>query len=190
MRPFVVSCALYGAWVLSWGVAAIWSRRTAARTPRGARVLDLGLTIGGAALLTYGARLREFAGSDWDFPLAVEWLLTGLVALGLAFTWWARLTLGDLWSGSVVRKEAHVVVRRGPYRVVRHPIYTGLIFAQLVLAVQIGRPAALVGALLMSIGFWVKARLEERFLSVELGEAYADFRSMTPMLVPFWPVRR
>ncbi|HLY78264.1 MAG TPA: hypothetical protein VKQ70_02750, partial [Caulobacteraceae bacterium] len=71
-----------------------------------------------------------------------------------------------------------------------HPIYTGLIFAQLVLAVQIGRPAALVGALLMSIGFWVKARLEERFLSVELGEAYADFRSMTPMLVPFWPVRR
>jgi protein-S-isoprenylcysteine O-methyltransferase Ste14 len=115
--------------------------------------------------------------------------LTGLVALGLAFTWWARLTLGDLWSGAVVRKEAHSVVRRGPYRLVRHPIYTGLIFALLALAIQAGRPAGLVGAALMATGFWVKARLEERFLSVELGEAYADFRRVTPMLIPFWPTR-
>ena len=191
MKPFVVSCAIYLTWIVSWGVAAIWSRRTTARTPRGARLLDLGLTIGGAGLLAYSARMRALFGSDWDFPLAIDWMLTGLVALGLAFSWWARLTLGDLWSGSVVRKEAHVVVRRGPYRLVRHPIYTGLIFALLALAIQIGRPAAVVGALLMAVGFWAKARLEERFLSAELGEgAYADYRRITPMLVPFWPVRR
>ena len=188
MRPFVVSCAIYAAWVVSWGVAAIWSRRTAARAPGAARVLDLSLTIGGAGLLAYSARMRQAAGSAWDFPLAVDWMLTGLVALGLVFTWWARLTLGDLWSGAVVRKEAHEVVRRGPYRLVRHPIYTGLIFALLALAIQIGRPAAVVGALLMSTGFWAKARLEERFLGAQLGEgAYADYRRVTPMLIPFWP---
>jgi protein-S-isoprenylcysteine O-methyltransferase Ste14 len=116
--------------------------------------------------------------------------LTGLVALGLAFTWWARLTLGDLWSSAVTRKESHVVVRAGPYRLVRHPIYTGLILALLSLGLQAGRPAAVAGALLMAVGFWAKARLEERFLSAELGEAYADFRSTTPMLIPFWPVWR
>ncbi len=193
MTPFVVSNAVFAAWVLSWLVASIWSRRTTARLPGAARILDLGLTIAGATLLASSARIRMAFGDDgsltWRFPLAVDWLLTGLVALGLAFTWWARLTLGDLWSSSVTRKEAHVVVRSGPYRLVRHPIYTGLIFALLALAVQIGRPAAVVGALVMATGFWAKARQEERFLSEELGQAYADFRRATPMLIPFWPMR-
>lgn len=195
MRPFFYSGAIFAAWSVSWFVAAIWSRRTAARSPGASRVLDLGLTIAGALLLAYSSRMRGAFGDDgpftWGFAPAIDWVLTGLVALGLAFTWWARLTLGDLWSGAVVRKEAHVIVRRGPYRLVRHPIYTGLILALLALGVQAGRPAGVAGALLMAVGFWTKARLEERFLSAELSEgAYADYRRITPMLVPFWPIRR
>jgi protein-S-isoprenylcysteine O-methyltransferase Ste14 len=197
VSPFFASGAIFAAWVISWLVAAIWSRRTAARPPSLARVLDLSLTFAGAALLVYGSRMREMSGDSaagaslWRLPLMLDWSLTALVALGLAFTWWARLTLGDLWSSAVVRKEAHVIVSRGPYRLVRHPIYTGLIFALLSLAVQVGAPAALAGALLMGLGFWAKARLEERFLGAELGEsAYADYRRETPMLIPFWPVRR
>lgn len=193
MSPFFSSDAILGAWVVSWLVASIWSRRTTARLPSSARLLDLALTVAGAGLIAYSSRMRAIFGGGgpltWSFPLAIDWLLTGLVALGLAFTWWARLTLGDLWSSAVTRKEAHVVVRAGPYRLVRHPIYTGLIFALLSLAVQIGRPAAVIGALLMAVGFSMKARLEERFLSAELGEAYADFRKATPMLIPFWPTR-
>jgi len=127
----------------------------------------------------------------WRLPLAVDWALTGLVAVGLAFTWWARLTLGDLWSSNVVRKESHTVVRAGPYRLVRHPIYTGMILAAFALGAQTSLLAGLAGALLMALGFGIKARLEERFLSAELGEgAYADYRRSTPMLVPFWPARR
>ncbi|MEJ0065324.1 MAG: isoprenylcysteine carboxylmethyltransferase family protein [Caulobacteraceae bacterium] len=190
MSPFFYSGVIFAAWVVSWFAAAIWSRRATARPPGRARALDLGLTLAGAALLAYSSRMRQLGEAGpftWGFPLEIDWSLTGLVALGLAFTWWARLTLGDLWSGAVVRKEAQVIIRRGPYRLVRHPIYTGLIFALLALAVQTGRPAALVGALLMATGFWAKARLEERFLSAELGEAYAEFRRATPMLIPFWP---
>jgi protein-S-isoprenylcysteine O-methyltransferase Ste14 len=191
VSPFFITTAIFAAWVVSWFVAAIWSRRTAARPPGAARVLDLSLTFAGAALLVYAARMREVFGETgpfaWGFTHAIDWSLTGLVAVGLAFTWWARLTLGDLWSGAVVRKAAHVIIRRGPYRLVRHPIYTGLIFALLALAIQLGRPGAIAGALLMALGFWTKARLEERFLSVELGDAYAEFRRVTPMLIPFWP---
>jgi protein-S-isoprenylcysteine O-methyltransferase Ste14 len=188
VSPFFYSGAIFAVWVVSWGVAAIWSRRTTARPPGAARVLDLSLTVLGAGLLAYSSRMREVFGDDWGLPIAVDWMLTALVASGLAFTWWARLTLGDLWSSAVVRKEAHVIVRRGPYRLVRHPIYTGLIFALVALGVQAGRPAGVAGAVLMAIGFWTKARLEERFLSAELGEgAYADYRRVTPMLIPFWP---
>ena len=114
--------------------------------------------------------------------------LLGEPLAGLLFTWWARISLGSLWSGSVSRKEGHTVIQNGPYRLVRHPIYTGLILAAFAQAIQIGQAANLLGALLMTFGFWLKARLEERFLSQELGpEAYADYRRRTPMLVPFWP---
>jgi protein-S-isoprenylcysteine O-methyltransferase Ste14 len=107
---------------------------------------------------------------------------------GLFFTWWARIALGSLWSGSVGRKEGHTLVRVGPYRLVRHPIYTGLILAALASAAQIGMAANLAGAVVLTFGLWLKARLEERFLSAQLGaEAYAEYRRGTPMLVPFWP---
>jgi protein-S-isoprenylcysteine O-methyltransferase Ste14 len=193
VSPFLVSGAIFAAWVVSWFVAALWSRRTVARPPPRSRALDLGLTLVGTMLLVYSARTREMFGDDlsgplfWHVPWTLSWALTGLVGFGLCFTWWARLTLGDLWSSAVVRKDDHVIVSRGPYRLVRHPIYTGLIFALLMLALQIGSAAAIAGALLIATGFWLKARLEERFLSVELGPAYADYRRHTPMLIPFLP---
>src|ERR1700722_20806069 len=121
MSPFFYSGVLWGLWVVSWFVAALWSRRTAARPPRRSRLLDLALTMAGAALLAYASRMRVlsmdgvYAPFLWRLPISVDWALTGLVAVGLAFTWWARLTVGDLWSSNVVRKEAHTIVRRGPY---------------------------------------------------------------------------
>ena len=148
-------------------------------------------------LLSVGARVR-FAGRYhaiggtplWRLPDSVGWTMFAVCLLGLAFTWWARLTLGDLWSSSVSRKEDHTIVEKGPYRLVRHPIYTGLDLAFAMLALQLATPAGLVGVCFIMFGFWLKARLEERFLGSQLGEAaYADYRRRTPMLVPFWPVR-
>ena len=110
--------------------------------------------------------------------------------MSLLFTWWARVSLGSLWSGLVSRKEDHTFIQSGAYRLVRHPIYTGLIVAAIAHAVVIGQVANLAGALLMALGFWLKAQLEERFLSQGLGAAtYSEYRRRTPMLVPFWPAR-
>ena len=100
----------------------------------------------------------------WRLPHWAGWAMTAVAAAGFAFTWWARVTLGDLWSSAVSRKENHVIVERGPYGLVRHPIYTGLIAAAFATAIQVGSAQSLVGAALMSVGFWLKARLEERFL--------------------------
>jgi len=73
---------------------------------------------------------------------------------------------------------------------VRHPIYTGLIIALLATAVTEATPVALLGAVLIALGLWVKARAEERFLLSELGpEAYESYRRRVPMLVPFLPHR-
>jgi protein-S-isoprenylcysteine O-methyltransferase Ste14 len=197
MTPQVAIAALWVAWICSWGLASVWTRRTRARPPFGETLLYTVPTAAGAWLLFVGAnaalRWPELALvlRLWSLQPWARWVLAALAAAGFAFTWWARVTLGDLWSSAVSRKENHVIVERGPYGVVRHPIYTGLIAAAFATAVEVGSAQALAGATLMSLGFWMKARLEERFLMSELGDgAYADYRRRTPMLAPFWPAGR
>jgi len=197
LTPLAVSLGLWAAWVVSWGAASVWTRRTAAQPSIADQAAHLVPTIIGALLIAAGARLRMGAGHAplglvrlWATPAAVGWALSGVTALGFAFTWWARIWLGSLWSSAVGRKEGHTIVASGPYAIVRHPIYTGLIAALLALALQLGSPLSLLGVALITFGFWTKARLEERFLSQELGsETYAAYRARTPMLVPFWSQR-
>jgi protein-S-isoprenylcysteine O-methyltransferase Ste14 len=105
---------------------------------------------------------------------------------GLALTWWARIHLGRLWSSAITRKEEHRLIETGPYEYVRHPIYTGLIIALLATAASEATPVAVLGAVLIALGLWLKARTEERFLLTELGpDAYESYRRRVPMLIPF-----
>jgi protein-S-isoprenylcysteine O-methyltransferase Ste14 len=180
---------MWDAWVVSWIAAMVWSRKAAARPPAFDLFIYWLLPGIGICLLAFGSIATNF-GPLWRLPDAAGWVLAGVCGAGLLFTWWARVSLGSLWSGSVSRKDDHTVIQSGAYGLVRHPIYTGLIAAALAHAILIGQVANLAGALLMGFGFWLKARLEERFLSQELGAAtYSEYRRRTPMLVPFWPVR-
>ena len=196
MTPLLATEAVWALWATSWAVAAIWSRRTVGR-PSGVGGSAYYLpTFAGAALL-FGPALRALrvAGYPighglWRVAEPVGWALCAATVAGFAFAWWARLSLGSLWSGTITRKAGHRVVDTGPYRLVRHPIYTGIIAASFVLAAELGTPAAIAGAAVMTLGWWMKAREEERFLGQELGRAYDDYRRRTPMLVPFLGPRR
>jgi protein-S-isoprenylcysteine O-methyltransferase Ste14 len=111
-----------------------------------------------------------------------------LIAVGIAFCWWARLHLGRLWSARVTMKADHRVIDTGPYGIVRHPIYTGLLLALYATAAAKGTALGVAGAVVMTWGFWVKARLEERWLVQELPAGdYAAYRRRVPMLLPFGP---
>ena len=88
------------------------------------------------------------------------------------------------------RKEGHRVIDTGPYGLVRHPIYTGLIAGMLATGIAVGTVTAMLGAVLISLGMWQKARMEEGFLTNELGaEAYGSYCRRVPMIVPFLPSR-
>ncbi|MGH7023423.1 MAG: methyltransferase family protein [Caulobacteraceae bacterium] len=194
MTGLTVTLACWDAWALSWVVAALWARRVASRPPLAESLVYLVPMSLGALLLFFGSsKLSPLYGGAplWTLPGWASWIATLAAVAGLAFTWWARITLGDLWSGAVTRKEDHVIIRAGPYRLVRHPIYSGLILAAVALAIDVGQLANLIGAAILILGVFLKARLEERFLSQELGEqAYAGYKRTTPMLVPFWPAGR
>jgi len=133
-----------------------------------------------------GHRGRLAERPTWQLGYYGAFALVGVMLMGLGLTWWARILLGRLWSSAITRKEKHRLVDTGPYAFVRHPIYTGLIIALLATAATEATRVALLGALLVALGLWVKARAEEYFLLSELGlEAYASYRRRVPMLVPF-----
>jgi protein-S-isoprenylcysteine O-methyltransferase Ste14 len=183
----VISYWVWGLWLASWLIAAFWSDRAARKAAVGAELLYRVVTFVGAFLLltpAHGLGLYRLAA-----PVAYA-LIAAQIA-GFAFCWWARLHLGRLWSGTVGRKADHHVVDTGPYGLVRHPIYTGLETASIAFAILTARPICMLGAALVILGCWIKARLEERFLREELGaEAYDAYAARVPMLVPFWPKSR
>jgi protein-S-isoprenylcysteine O-methyltransferase Ste14 len=180
---------LWAIWAATWLVAAFWSDRSAKRPGFAAELPYRLVTVVGAVLL-FGIVSRSYRGalSLWSLGQSANWVLWGLTFAGFLFSWWARLHLGRLWSGWVTKKTDHRVVDTGPYAIVRHPIYTGLILAAFSTAFLKGTAYALLGAAVMTLGFWIKARLEERFLRNELGpDTYDAYRRRVPMLVPFGP---
>ena len=111
-----------------------------------------------------------------------------LVVLGLGFATWARVYLGRNWSAAVTLKRDHELVRSGPYRWVRNPIYTGILLAVYATAALKGTVPGIAGAAIITLGLWMKARLEEDWLRQELDAgAYDSYRRRVPMLLPFGP---
>jgi len=174
------------AWAASWIAAAAWTRRTVARAGYWrAFPSRLVLLIGGLLLFVSLATEASLFPQLWSTSGAVGWVLFAGVLAGMGFAWWARLHLGALWSGTVTRKQDHRIVDSGPYGIVRHPIYSGILFSLWMTALDRGRVEPLAGAALLSAGLWMQARLEEQFLAQELGAAeYASYRARVPMLAP------
>jgi protein-S-isoprenylcysteine O-methyltransferase Ste14 len=178
---------LWVVWYVTWIAAVVFSSRT--KVQMGGA--DMGgwhraLASAGVVLLFTPARWTGPIGAPlWKAPALAQWLLLALVVAGFGFCWWARLHLGRLWSGLVTLKEGHHIVDTGPYGLVRHPIYTGVMFAALMTALIAASPAALLGFALVCLGFGMTARIEEGFLRDQLGaQAYDDYSRRTPMLIP------
>ena len=119
-----------------------------------------------------------------DSPISDNFGLA-LVILGAAFAAWARITIGANWSGRVEIKRDQELIRSGPYGIVRHPIYAGLLLAIFGTAIAIGEVGCLVALVLAILGWRTKWRTEERFLSERFGAQYDDYRKKVKGLIPF-----
>jgi protein-S-isoprenylcysteine O-methyltransferase Ste14 len=116
----------------------------------------------------------------------VAWVCAMSCLAGLIFCVWARATLGRNWSGRVTLKENHELIERGPYRIVRHPIYTGLLVMYLATAILLGRMGALIfGVPLVFASFWIKLRDEEEIMLKQFPDQYAAYQQRTARIIPF-----
>jgi protein-S-isoprenylcysteine O-methyltransferase Ste14 len=114
-------------------------------------------------------------------------LVTGclICLLGVSITLWARWTLAGNWSSDVTFKQGHELIRRGPYRFMRHPIYTGLLLMCLGTAVEIGRLHSWLALPLMLAALWIKLKQEESLMARHFPNEYHDYRKRVKALVPF-----
>ena len=172
-------------WAVWWLAMAFFSKSNKRRESVGQRIEHLVPAILGFTLI-----FREgFAGSLLARPIISSnplllWLCVMVAILGLLFAVWARLILGSNWSGTVTIKTNHQLIRRGPYRWIRHPIYTGMLAALLATALIQGLLSGMIGFAFVLLALYRKARREESFLSQEFGEGFSEHRQHTGMFLP------
>lgn len=177
---------LWLSWVALWAAWSVGTKRTVRRESRGSRLsYNLPLLAGAGLLAT-----PRLGGGRSAVRL---WIGTAGAAAGLGFAVAARAQIGRNWSGTVTLKHGHELVRTGPYRLVRHPIYTGLLLAILSTAVTRGDKRGLAALALFTVSFLRKIRVEERFMAERFPQEYPGYKARTPALVPglpSWPGRR
>jgi protein-S-isoprenylcysteine O-methyltransferase Ste14 len=182
--------ALWLVWAAYWFIAGLSAKTTRRREGVGSRLTHmLPLLLGLGLMLSPSLAGPYLARRYVPYSLGLFWLGFALVAIGLCFSVLARVWLGRNWSGLVTVKHDHELIRSGPYRLVRHPIYTGLLLALLGSAIAMGEWRGLLGVTLFSVAFLHKMQIEERFMTDQFGADYARYRNEVPALIPV-PRRR
>ena len=120
----------------------------------------------------------------WPHSLALDAAGLAITVLGAAFAIWSRVTLGRNWSSVPQVKEQHELVVKGPYRIVRHPIYTGLILAVAGTGLAQDKGIWLFMVVLIFASYWLKIRVEERLMMETFPEEYPEYRRRVKALIP------
>lgn len=108
-----------------------------------------------------------------------------IAIIGGAIACSSRYRLGKNWSLSVQKKENHQLVKDGIYKIVRHPIYTGLLLLFIGNAIIVGDYRAIIAVLIVLISFWIKLKKEEKLLAETFGTAYEIYKNQTKALIPY-----
>jgi len=184
-EAFQISSKIWFAWCIVWLLMAAWSKPSKRREFPWQRLEHVIPLVFGFMLIYNHVFAWGWLGtrivSQNSIVAAVGLLLT---AGGLVFAVWARIALGANWSGTVTIKSGHNLIRRGPYRWIRHPIYTGLLGSFVGTVLLQGEVRSILGLVLILAALYRKAKREERFLSEEFGEGFAEHAKHTGMFLP------
>ena len=176
-------------WILFaviWLLAAFATKQTVYKESRAQRLRYTIPILLGGFLLAKGHRLSD--------PLnhrvipqvaALAWSGAVLCVAGLAFCIWARFTLGRNWSGLVTLKGGHELIISGPYALVRHPIYTGLLTMFVATVTVVGHVAGIIAMPFVLVSFWIKLRHEERLMLKQFPNEYAAYQQRVKRIIPF-----
>src|SRR5580765_5546320 len=184
-RAFTINCCAWLAFFICWNIAGFFVNRTRWRDGAWQRFQYMVPMSLGFFLIFHNWRaLHVFHGRLYDSN-AMRWIGNLGTIGGHLFAAWARFTLGRLWSGMITLKEGHRIIRSGPYRIARHPLYTGFLTATLGSVLVVATGDAVIGGVLMFAAILTKLWREEALLTREFGDEYLQFKREVPALMPF-----
>jgi protein-S-isoprenylcysteine O-methyltransferase Ste14 len=168
-----------------WMLAALRTKPTLERVSW-RRALYYGIPAVLGYYLMFSRNLNIPWLQHWFVPRtpAVAIIAIVITLAGLLFAVWARAYLGRNWSSAPMIKEHHQLIRGGPYRFVRHPIYTGILLAMAGTSLANGKVRGALGVLLVWIAWTIKSRMEEEFMVRNFGAEYEEYRRSTGALFP------
>jgi protein-S-isoprenylcysteine O-methyltransferase Ste14 len=187
MRSFAWFIVVGAWWVflIYWFISAFQVKRTIRRQGFGSRLVVL-LLVGGGCQMLFTSMASDLAERRLLAESPFLDLMASVAALaGLVITIWARRTIGENWSASVTLKEGHELIQAGPYRFVRHPIYTGFLLMALGAAIIPFRTRGFAGVALVFAGFWFKLRQEEALMTETFPDEYRLYKSRVKALIPW-----
>lgn len=180
---------------LWWFLAAVWIgslpfvKPVAQNASRGSNLPHRLVFLCGLYLLfaPSGPLLQPPVLNQPLYTVTIPIAFTGLVLAiaGTAFAVWARFILGSSWSANPTIRQNHELILRGPYRIVRHPIYTGALAILLGTALQSGLLRSFLGVVLSAIALRMKLAVEEQLMVHQFGDQYVQYRNHVRRLVPF-----
>jgi protein-S-isoprenylcysteine O-methyltransferase Ste14 len=180
---------MWMAFLVYWRFMSANVKGTQRLEPAPSRIFRLILFLLAIALLFLPAStLPLFPWLCWTPVATNQWTFFGGVTLtvaGLLFSIWARHHLGRNWSLAVTLKDDHELIVTGPYALVRHPIYTGLLVGFLGTAIAIMQIRGILALISILIALWTKIRMEERLMREHFGAKYDIYSRRVSALVPF-----
>ena len=179
---------------LEWTIPILWllwlgywwfEARNTARTQKSESLLTAvvyrGASVVGIVLI-FGPKQQRT--ELWPANVLLLGIAVILMLCGFTFAIWARRHLGRYWSARVTLKEGHQLVESGPYSLVRHPIYSGLLLSMAATVMTIGTFQSVCGYALLVGALTFKLAAEERLLAANLGQAYQDYQKRVRALIP------
>ncbi|HZV33615.1 MAG TPA: isoprenylcysteine carboxylmethyltransferase family protein [Verrucomicrobiae bacterium] len=170
---------------LYWFLSALSSKPVAEKPNRSSIwTYRLAMMIGAVMLFTqWQPRLLKIT----IFPRSegLAWVGAAFCLFGLLGAIWSRRTLAGNWSSDVLLRQGHELIERGPYRFVRHPIYTSILLMFLGTAIAEDQVGAYVGVLFFVAGLWIKLRQEEILMGRHFPEEYPAYKKRVKALIPF-----
>jgi len=168
-------------WIMSRNVkVTVRTESLLSRLTRSVAIILAGLLLGLPKSSISFLDLRFLPSGNLYF-----WIGTIITADGLCFSVWARHYLGKNWSQAVTIKEDHKLITSGPYAIVRHPIYTGLLFGFTGTTIALGEWRGVISVALVFIVLLHKLNLEEKWLREQFGEPYEKYRQKVSAILPF-----
>lgn len=174
-----LSTLAWGGFLVYWWIASKGASAAVEHEPRAVSLAHLLLFASAFTLAVWPVLDTGLATPAAPFAgLAVQ-------MVGLAFAVWARVTLGAQWSGTVTIKEGHELVQRGPYAIVRHPIYLGLLVAFLGTAILVDDARGWISLACALGAIAIKVPVEERFMARTFPAQWDAYRRRVRAILPF-----